>query len=435
MEAETWVCGLLADYRGLIGEGCVGLDRERGVIAAISKSPPPGARAMDYRSRGVLVIPGLVDLHVHLRGLGYSYKETPRSGGWAAASAGITLVVDMPNTQPPSDEPGAVEAKLGELASQCPVDHGLYAGVPERPELVGGLASTPVAGFKVYPRDLASRREALQAILSLRGMLVVLHPEAPWARRGDLQESPASRESHRPCWLEAHAVLDLASLGGRARIHVTHASCPGTVEASRALGFTVDVTPHHLHWSLHTLGDPCLGKVNPPLRGHPDVWGLWRALLEGRVDALASDHAPHAEREKLGDPLACPPGFPWLELWPWLVFRLVRLGILGLREFLWLTSRGPALVLGLRHYGTLEQGARANVVVLDPKPWRRFPGPRHSLARLTPALMERLAGAPLAVLVGGDPVYVDGEPAGRGRPVNPFASRARASGVRGGGDT
>jgi len=136
----SWLCGVLADYRGLLGEGCVGFD-ESGLIRRVSREAPPGGVVRDYRGRGYIVAPGLVDIHVHLRGLELSYKETGETGCMAAASSGITLVVDMPNTKPPLKTPEALDRKLGELDSKCVVDHGVYAGIPGDPGLVGGGSS------------------------------------------------------------------------------------------------------------------------------------------------------------------------------------------------------------------------------------------------------------------------------------------------------
>ncbi len=420
------MCGHLADYRGLLGEGCVGVDEESGLIVSVSRDHPgSGAgRVWDYRGRGVIVAPGFIDLHVHLRGLQLSYKEDEASGCKAAAAAGITLVVDMPNTRPQLRDPEALRAKLEALDSKCIVDHGAYAGIPRDPSLASRLASEPIAGFKVYPEDLAS--PGLAGALATR-RLVVLHPELPEASKADLASATLEgRLAHRGCWWEGAAVLELGAHRPRGRVHVTHASCASTVAMARSWGYTVDVTPHHLFLDTTAPLDPCLGRVNPPLRSPGERLGLVKMLLEGRVDALASDHAPHEEREKSLPP-TCPPGFPWLEAWPWLAYRLVASGALGLGEFHWLTSRGPALVLGLKRYGALQEGFRANLVAYDPNASWRFPGPRYSKAKLHPATMMELRGRPLGVWVGGAPVYLDGEIVEGRRPgVNPF----RAPGAR-----
>ncbi|MEB3778989.1 MAG: dihydroorotase [Desulfurococcales archaeon] len=415
MHDQHAYCGVLADYRGVLGKGCVVV--EDGVIRAITGEKPQGARTYDYRDRGYIVAPGFIDLHVHLRGLNLSYKEDEASGTRAAAASGITLVVDMPNTSPRVSTPELVMAKLSAF-SGSPVDYGLYSGIPDDPSLVGELLGTPIAGFKVYPEDLDYRYESLVEVLG-RDVLVVVHPELVEALQ-DYSEDLESRSTTRGCHWEAAAVDYIAGLASKARIHVTHASCPSTVNRARMHGYTVDVTPHHLLLTAPQGGD-CLYKVNPPLRGVAERTLLLQLLLEGTVDAIASDHAPHASWEK-SEPLSCSPGIPWLEAWPWALFRLVASGGLSLGEYLYLTSRGPARILGLEDYGVLREGARGNLVVIDPGYKWRYPGPRYSKARYTPTIQLELVGAPVMTVVGGEPVYMEGEVVeSRRSGVNPWS--------------
>ncbi|MEB3773839.1 MAG: dihydroorotase [Desulfurococcales archaeon] len=409
-----WICGNLADYRGLLGSGCIGV--EDGFIRSVRKAPGRG-RVRDYTGTGYIVSPGLIDIHVHLRGLEYSYKETEETGGRAAAASGITLVIDMPNTLPRADNRETVRAKL-EALSRAPVDHGLFAAIPRDPRRVEELLSEAIAGFKVYPEDLYERSGGVKGALS-SGSLVVLHPELPEAGSA-VAEDLVSREAHRNCGFEAAAVEVLAGMGG-GRVHVTHASCRSTIIAAKKHGYTVDVTPHHLFYNTLT-GAGCMYRVNPPLRPwHEPSWLVYM-LLEGLVDAFASDHAPHALWEK-SDPLYCSPGIPWLESWPWLVYRLVSVGALDLSEFLWLASRGPAVVAGLEDYGVIREGARGNILVYDPRAVWRFPGPAYSMARHYPSTMARMAGRPIEVLVGGETVFIGGEVIEGVRGVNPFTWR------------
>ena len=403
------VCGKLADHRGLLGEGCVNVD-ERGVISSITKLPR-GVKVERFEAPGVVVAPGLVDLHVHLRGLRLSYKEDERSGTMAAAASGITLVADMPNTLPRLSTPSAVEEKLRALSEGSYVDYAVYAAVPDRPGDVEALLREPVVGFKVYPEDLGLRSASVSRALDL-GRLVVLHPELPEAERVS-GEDGCERSELRGCWMESASVYLLARLG-RGRVHVTHASCPSTVRAAKELGMTVDVTPHHLFFSCRMEG--CYYKVNPPLRDEASRAELLKLLVEGAVDALASDHAPHSPREK-DSPATCPPGFPWLGAWPWLVFRLVRLGVLPLARFLYLTSYSPARILGLKGYGELSPGSRANLVAIDMDATWRFAG-TYSKARYPHVFLEEMAGAPVAVYVGGELVARDGAVLGRPSAVN-----------------
>ncbi len=413
-EAASY-CGFLADHRGVIGEGCVVVN-EDGVIAGIRKDTIPGARVYDYRGRGYIVAPGFIDLHVHLRGLELSYKEDEVSGTRAAAASGITLVVDMPNTKPRVASPEVVWAKLSAF-SRSPVDYGVYAGIPDDPRVAYKLLEAPIAGFKVYPEDLEYRHMQVASILA-RHVLVVLHPELPVALQ-DYSEELVSRSITRGCHLEAAAVDFIAGMKPASRIHVTHASCPSTVKRAKHYGYTVDVTPHHLAYTAPR-GSDCLYKVNPPLRGEAERFTLTVMLMEGLIDAVASDHAPHTALEK-SEPLSCSPGIPWLEAWPWLLFKLVSIGALTLGEYLYLTSRGPALILGLNNYGILEEGARGNLVVIDPRHKWRYQGPRYSKAKYTPTLLMDLVGAPVATIVGGSITYAEGEVVeDKGKGVNPF---------------
>ena len=383
--------------------GCLVIDAASGRIAEWREEPPAGAErlAMD-----AVILPGLVDMHVHLRGLNLSYKEDEETGTMAAARGGLTLVADMPNTSPAIRTPSAAAAKLSRLRRLARVEYRLYLGVPPTgmvDEMISLARRLPgeIAGFKVYPEDLEERGEQLARILSTPRLLVVVHPELQAYPRGELVEDEHNRESHRSCWLEMAAVELLAAYSPEARIHITHASCPETVEKAKRHGFTVDVTPHHL--LLQPPRSPgCLYRVNPPLREPERRQRLLQLLLEGLVDAVASDHAPHAAREKNGDPLACPPGIPWLEHWPAMLYCLVTSGALAPGEFTRLASTVPASLLDAGR--CTEPGCPATLTVIEPA-WERAWAPRHSKARLLPYRGARLCARVKATLVRGQLVY------------------------------
>ncbi|MFP3231547.1 MAG: dihydroorotase [Acidilobus sp.] len=408
--ADASFCGRLYDARGPLGEGCVNVSN--GIIESIS-SGPRGEEVHSYHGDGLYVAPGLIDLHVHLRGLELSYKEDEASGTMAALASGVTLVTDMPNTRPRLSTPEALRAKLEALRGASYVDHAVYAGVPDSPELVGRLASMPIAGFKVFPEDLASRWGSVEVILNMRDLLVVLHPELPEAERAWAEEN-YERDELRGCWAEGASLYYVAS--ARARVHITHVSCPGTLRLAKSMGLTADTTPHYLLYS-HLLGG-CHFRVNPPLRDEVTRSLMLKAVVEGQVDALASDHAPHSPQEKSSWP-HCPAGIPWLGLWPWALYRLVSSGAMGRGEFLRLLTTGPARVLGLGNlYGLLEPGHRANLVVVEERP-RRFAG-TYSKAPYWHYFMGDLYAAPKAVVVGGRLVAEDMEVLGRPKTINPF---------------
>lgn len=380
----------------------------RGRVAREARSPPAGGRVLDLRGTGVVGLPGLVDMHVHLRGLRLSYKETVRTGTLAALRGGITLVADMPNTRPRLDTPEAISARILEIAREAAVDVRIIAGIPRRPGEAERIARIPgVVAFKAYPGDLERPLQLREAAAT--GLPVILHPELPQAE-GELErERLPAREAVRACHLEAASVgLLRDTVGPDAVLHVTHASCASTVREARRAGATVDVAPHHLLYDYYSppgMSD-CLGKVNPPLRGPVERSLLLREVLEGRVDALASDHAPHAAWEK-SEPLACASGIPWLELWPWAVLGL--LGGLGVWRALGLLSRlaseGPARVLGLAPRGV--PGGEATYTLVRPAR-RRFTGFEHSKAVRSYHFMMPLLGEPVGIVVRGRPAFIPG---------------------------
>lgn len=374
-----------------------------------------------------LALPGIVDIHVHLRGLKLSYKEDERSGTMAAASGCVTMVADMPNTMPELRTSEAVKEKLASLGSMALVDYSLYAGVPRSVGEAMEIASLPIAGFKIYPEDLkhVDRVEAVLEAAEESGLLVVLHPEVE-----DLflsVDNGWNRGFYRQCAAEAAAVDELnrvsVSRGFKSRIHVTHVSCPETVKHAKSKGFTVDVTPHHLF-----IDDGAVlpythawGKVNPPLRGVHERALLLANTLEGSIDAIASDHAPHSPWEKWMPPQTAPPGFPWLEWWPgFTALRLLE--HLGVGRFYTLTSHSPLRILGFEgRKRCLHEGCEATISVLMIDRTRVY-HKGYTKAPYMPALGMESYDC-LATVIRGSPVYtlwggVSGGFKGRLQPIH-----------------
>ncbi len=413
----------LATSTGIREGSC--LEFSGGLVKGFSES---SRSFLDLRGLGSIGLPGIVDMHVHLRGLELSYKEDEVSGSLAALAGCVTAVVDMPNTKPPLKTPEALEAKLRALKSGSHVDYGVYAGIPysvEDPQL---MASMPIAGFKAYPEDLESPSKVLCSVLKAaesRGLLFIVHPEHP-----EMLKTPDygfDRNNSRPCYAEAAAVDEVLKLisecGFKPRVHITHASCPSTVLRAKKYGFTVDVTPHHLLLDVDSFKPLnslwCESKVNPPLRGLVEKSLLWKLLLEGYVDAIASDHAPHASWEKLWlHPSQCSPGFPSLEFWPGAlmrIFALMNVESLYAR----LTSLGPSSILGLKGYGGLDSGFKASLSIFTPEPLE-FHGGSYSKARISPYLGFKTLNC-LASVIRGRLSYFKGRVlVGEGWGVNMF---------------
>lgn len=398
------ICGRVIAGAGDSWDGCLDIDSS-GTIREVRE---PAARGeLDYTGMDdTFIVPGLVDIHVHLRGLRLRYKEDEYTGTRAAARGGITLVADMPNTLPPLTSPETVAWKLRELENKSVIDYRVYLGIPSSRDMLEKLihlyrSVDRVVGFKVYPADLGERTPLVEELLKHGDILVVVHPELDVGDRV-VSSSEEGRRGLRGCWIERASIEHLSLLSPEARIHVTHASCASTVEAAADSGFSVDVTPHHL---LVEPLDDCLHKVNPPLRSIIERSLLLKHVVEGRVDALASDHAPHAPWEKMQDPMLCPPGIAWLEHWPHLVSCLVSAGALDMGKYVELLSLNPARIIGVER--CLEPGCEASLTVISFKHGRAG-APRHSRARGVPIFMHRLCSYTAATIVKGLLVYFNG---------------------------
>ncbi len=369
---------------------------------------------LDLRGLGSIALPGVIDMHVHLRGLELSYKEDEASGTLAALSGCITAVVDMPNTKPPLKTVEALREKLESLRLNAYVDYSVYAGIPEDEITVSKLAEHPIAGFKVYPEDLMVSKRVFCSVLKIlesKGKLLIVHAEHPDMLTVDFG---FDRGSYRGCVAETLAVDEIKRLliecGWKPRVHITHASCPSTIVKAKSYGFTVDVTPHHLLFDessfRHLTSRWCESKVNPPLRGVIERNLLWRLLLEGYIDAIASDHAPHASYEKLWlHPSHCSPGFPGLEDWVGVLARIFEsLGLLGM--FTELTSLNPSRILGLPQRSFNKPQSTFIILGLDKE---ISPGCIYSKAKLSPYLgLPRLTC--LASIIRGEIAYLNGKP-------------------------
>jgi len=282
-------------FKGRLVAAAVGI--ADGKVVAVKKVLR-GEETSDFGDS--LILPGCVDAHVHLRDPGLTRKEDFPSGTRSAALGGVSTVADMPNTVPPVTTRVAFEEKAAALRGRAAVDYALYAAprsgsaVPRMPDAIG---------FKVYMAettgDLQIDEEAMEDVLEAAGdadRLVVVHAED--ARRFT-RPARGGLEGHhmaRPKESEVSAIQALGKMSRGARVHVAHVTCTEALDAVPA-GVTKEATPHHLLLDFRR-DLKAFGKVNPPLRSPEDRGALWRAYVEGRVDLVASDHAPHAIEEK-----------------------------------------------------------------------------------------------------------------------------------------
>lgn len=405
------------------------LVRDGRIVEVGAGIDPGGARVFDVA--GCVVAPGLVDLHAHLREPGFEEAETVETGARAAAVGGYTAVVAMPNTEPALDEPAQVLRVLG-LGATAPCDVQVAAAITKgrRGEELAPLGELFDVGVRVFTDDGACvadaglMRRALQYATALPGAVVAQHCEEPslaagghmhegeWSGRLGLAGVPAEAES-----IIVARDIALARCAG-ARVHFLHLSTAQAIELvgmARQVGVRVscEVAPHHF-----TLTDEaCAGydpvfKVSPPLRPRADVDAVRAALADGTVDAIATDHAPHAAHRKDQPFEDAPPGMVGLETALSLTLtELVRPGVLDLGRALALLSWQPARIAGLTdHGGPIAPGRPAHLCVIDPEErWTVDPARTAGKSRNNPYAGRELVGRVRHTFLGGEPVVLDGE--------------------------
>ncbi len=336
--------------------------------------PDDGERVVPAAGRHLL--PGMVDIHVHFREPGHSHKEDWESGSKSAAAGGVTTVVDQPNTDPPTVDGAAFDAKR-ERATASLVDFGINGGVTgewdpdslfERPLFALGevfLAdSTGSMGI-----DEAQFVAALEAA-SARDLPVTVHAEDAT----EFDESARARadadawSAYRRADAEIVAVRRACELAAQrdSSVHIAHASTPAGIDAAAEAGMSCEVTPHHMLLSradLDELGTH--GRMNPPLRRERRRRGVYERVADGTVDVVATDHAPHTRAEKDASIWDAPSGVPGVETALPLLLAEVRAGNLTLERVRDLTARNPAALFGLSQKGSVTEGADADFVVVD----------------------------------------------------------------------
>jgi dihydroorotase len=373
---------------------------------------------------GKLVVPGLIDMHTHLREPGFEYKETVRTGSLAAAAGGFTSIACMPNTDPVNDTRSVTEFILRK-ARQCGVVN-VYpvAAVSKSSEgaVITEFADLRDAGAVAFSDDGKSvmdsglMRRALEYAHAL-GMPVISHCEDM-----DLAAGGAANEGVVATRLGLRGIPNIAEdlMVGRdiaiaeytgTAVHIAHVSTAGAVELirgakRRGVKVTAEAAPHHFTLTDEALKDyDTNAKVNPPLRTLADVNAVREGLKDGSLDAIASDHAPHSTLEKDVEFDYAASGMIGLETSLALGLRLVEEGVLSLNQLVAKMSTNPAQILKIQK-GTLKVGADADVTVIDPdEEWTVDTRTFQSLSKNTPFNGWGLRGRALFTIVGGDIKY------------------------------
>lgn len=396
---------------------------EDGKVAAIEKDIDV-ENAGNVDAAGMIVAPGLIDMHVHLREPGREDEETIASGTRAAARGGFTSVACMPNTTPVVDNTSVVEMILEKAKEEGVVSVFPIASITkaqEGRELVemADLIDAGVVGFSDDGKSIMNARVMRRAFeySKMFDKRLILHEEDT-----DLSASGQMNEGYCSTVLGLRGIpaaaeevmiardLALAKLVD-SKLHITHVSTEGSVDLIReakkkGIEVTCDVTPHHLILTDKVLLDyDASCKVNPPLRTEADVKALKEGLKDGTVDAIASDHAPHARHEKEREFAYAPFGLIGLETTlPLVLTELVESGALSLSELISKLTSSPAQILGIGK-GSLRVGADADVLVLDCKGKVKVDlGGFESKSRNCPFNGWKLHGYVKYVLVGGEMV-------------------------------
>jgi dihydroorotase len=401
---------------------------EDGRIARVGRDlPVDGAEVFDV-ARGGLVVPGLVDMHVHLREPGQEHKETIATGTASAVAGGFTAVACMPNTDPVNDHAGITQFILKKAA-----EAGLARVYPigavslgSRGEQLAELGEQRTAGCVAFSDDGRPVATALlmRRALEYAGMLntpIIDHCEDP-SLKGDgvahegfrasslgLRGIPGAAES-----LMVERDISLAELTG-AHFHVAHMSARQSLRAVRAgkdrgVRVTCEVAPHHFTLTDDALAAPVQYdtnvKMNPPLREAADRDAMLEGIADGSVDAIATDHAPHHADEKMVEFDRAPFGIVGLETAVPIVFdRLVHAGRITLKRMVELLSVNPARILGIPG-GSLAEGAAADITILDPdRPVTVHAASLRSRSKNTPYDGWQFRGGVAATIVGGRIVY------------------------------
>ena len=403
---------------------------EDGIVAAIGERLEAPARVKTIDAAGLVVAPGFIDLHTHLREPGLEYKETIESGSRAAVAGGFTAICCMADTEPANDDPSVTtfireRAEQAGLARVYPV--GALSKGLEGQEMaeIGEMAKAGAVAVSDDPRPVANAlllRRALEYARSFDLPVAVHEEDLDLSDGGSMHEGAVStRIGLRGMPTSAEEVMVardvlLAELTG-GRLHLCHLSTSigfdlVRVAKRRKLAVSCEVAAHHFVLTDEDVAganyDPNW-KTNPPLRNASEVEAILQAVYDGTVDAIVSDHEPHHDDEKELDFADAPFGIIGLETAvPLALDRLVHARVIGLMQLVRMMSTRPAEIFSLPG-GSLREGVPADITILDLRALRTVdPSSFKSLARNTPFAGMRLKGWPVATIVGGKVVWQAG---------------------------
>ncbi len=404
----------------VIAPGDVGI--KDGKIAAIGDlSSDSAAEIID--ARNLLVMPGVIDTQVHFREPGLEHKEDLESGTRAALMGGVTSILEMPNTNPTTTTPEALQDKLDRAHGRAWCNYGFFVGATtENAERLAEYETLPgTPGIKIFMGSstgplLVGDDEHLRVVLRNGKKRTPIHAEDEArnvARKSLITAHPHVREhpflrDAESARLATERILRLSNETGRP-VHILHVSTadepPLIAQAKKeGLGTTAEVTPQHLYF----FGPDCydrlgtLAQMNPPIRSQEHQEGLWRALADGVFDVFGSDHAPHTLDEKAKPYPTSPSGMPGVQTLLPVLLTFVSQGRLSLETLVKMACERPAELYGIQGKGRIEVGMDADLVLVDANRTQVFTQDMvESKCGWSPYEGERLTGWPEHVVLGG----------------------------------
>ncbi len=381
----------------------------------------------------LLVLPGLIDEHVHLRDEGRTYKEDFTSGTSAAAAGGFTTVLDMPNNDPVTMSVKRLQNRMELAQRRLLVNVGFYSEFPNTLPEIKDIASAGAVAFKLFMGnqtgglnvdDDAAIKEAFKVVADTKLPLAVHAEDRVMLAANETKLKQAQKKApadylaspHRNRRNQSRPATSQISEGTDVRLNFCHIS---TSESLAAISeakkggrkVTCEVTPNHLMLTSEEIASfGGLAIMAPPLRDRLQVNALWKGLDDGSVDTLGSDHAPHTLEEKMASSVwEVKAGIPGLEVTLPLMLTMVRKNKLTLNQVVAFLSEKPAEIYGLTDRGYLEAGKNADLTIVDYSPFKIDATKFKTKAKFSPYNGWEVWGKPAKTIVNGQVVYEDGE--------------------------